>query len=386
MTIHRLQMSAAIFSLGIAASLPACRNTQASSRKAEQGEAATQPRIIKIDVQTVKRLGIRSAPAGDVASAAVLRVPGTLEYNVDKYAEVGALLEGRVSAVLVTIGDRVRAGQTLATLIVPSIANAQAEYLTAAAAAGSARKNLDREEKLLKGELTTAREAELATSEAARAEAQLAATSAKLRALHVDLPRDREAVGGAGRHVLRSPIDGVVVRREVVLGAFLAPDKTAFAVADLSELWATLEVYESDLPYLHLGARVELSFDALAGKTIEGKVALLEPRLTNASRSVRARVAVANTDGQLRPGLFCRASIALPAAESDRVMLPAGAVQPLGDQDVVFIERAAGSYELQPIRVARRTSTIVEATEGVARGEPVVVDGAFFLRGEATRQ
>ncbi|HKQ70660.1 MAG TPA: hypothetical protein VJT73_15045, partial [Polyangiaceae bacterium] len=99
------------------------------------------------------------------------------------------------------------------------------------------------------------------------------------------------------------------------------------------------------------------------------------------------RVAVGNADGELRPGLFCRAAIELPPqAKTDRMLVRAGAVQPLGDQDVVFVERDAGTYEIRPVQIGRRTAEIVEVTEGVVVGEPIVVEGAFLLRGEVTRQ
>jgi len=105
--------------------------------------------------------------------------------------------------------------------------------------------------------------------------------------------------------LLTSPLNGVVVKRFAVLGAFVQPSQTAFAVADLSELWATLEVYESDLAYLQLGAEVDLTIDAIPGKTFQGKVALFDPQIGKASRAIRARVAVPNKDGELRPGSSC---------------------------------------------------------------------------------
>jgi cobalt-zinc-cadmium efflux system membrane fusion protein len=384
---ERLFLTTLYFGACCALGSVSCNTSKADVRVVEARDAGPTLRTVKLDADAVKRLGVRSEPAGGASSTATLRVPGTLDYNLNNYAEVGTLLEGRVATVKVTLGDRVKKGQVLATLVVPSIANAQADFLTASAADGAARKNLEREESLLKDQLTTAREAETARSEAAKTEAELAAVSAKLRALRVEVPHDRQAVGAAGSYSLTSPIDGVVVRREAVLGAFLEPNKTAFAVADLSELWATLEVYESDLPYLRVGAVANLTFDAIPGKAFEGKVALLEPQLGHQSRSIRARVAVPNGDGALRPGLFCRASIALPAeAPTDRMRVAARSVQPLGDEDVVFIERGPGSYEIRPVKVERRTSEIAELSEGVAMAEPIVTDGAYLLRGEVTRQ
>jgi cobalt-zinc-cadmium efflux system membrane fusion protein len=360
---------------------------QASAASLAATDAGTTLRVVAFDPAVLARLGIRVEPAGVAGRAHTVRVSGTLDYDLDHYAEVGALLEGRVSSVAARVGDPVRKGQVLATIVVPSIAEAQAGYLTAKASSVAARKNRDREADLLGHQLTTAREAEIASSEAAKAQADVAAAEAKLRALRVDLPDNDTSVTGAGAYRLTAPIDGTVVRRDAVLGGFLEPNKTAFVVADLSELRAMLEIFEADLPYVRAGAPVRLTLDAMPGRVFEGRVASLDPQMGSATRMVRARVAVPNPDGDIRPGLFVRAAIELPAdLLAAQVLVPAAAVQPLGDEDVVFVERTPGSYEVRPVAIARRTTDIIELARGVSRGENIVVEGAFLLRGEVTRQ
>ena len=223
---------------------------------------STGPRMVKLDVDSLKRLGVHVEGAGGATAHRTLRVPGTLDYNFEHYAEIGVPLEGRVSAVNVRVGDSVKKGTVLASVVVPSIAAAQADYLTAQAGASAAKKNHAREEELLTKQLTTAREAEVAKSEADQADANLAAAEARLRALRVTVPKNDTVVAAAGTLTLTSPIQGVVVVRKANLGAFLSPAERAFVVADLTELWASLEVHESDVSYLHLGAEVELTVDA----------------------------------------------------------------------------------------------------------------------------
>ncbi len=357
-------------------------------------DAGPALRIVSFDPAVLERLGIRVEAAGIAGPAHTVRVSGTLDYDLDHYAEVGALLEGRVASVASRVGDHVSKGQVLATLVVPSIAEAQAGYLTARAAAVAARKNRDRETDLLGNQLTTAREAEVASSDAAKAQADLAAAAGRLRALRVDAPDSDTKIDGAGSYKLASPIDGIVVARDAVLGGFLEPNRTAFVVADLSQLRASLEIFEGDLPYVKAGADVRITVDAVPGKVYEGKVALLDPQVGGATRSVRARVAVPNPDGDLRPGFFVRAAIALPPdLLASRLLIPAEAVQPLGGEDVVFVERTPGSYEVRPVRLMKRTderrsqsSDVAEVADGLVRGENVVVAGSFLLRGEVTRQ
>lgn len=347
---------------------------------------STGPRMVKLDVDSLKRLGVHVEGAGGATAHRTLRVPGTLDYNFEHYAEIGVPLEGRVSAVNVRVGDSVKKGTVLASVVVPSIAAAQADYLTAQAGASAAKKNHAREEELLTKQLTTAREAEVAKSEADQADANLAAAEARLRALRVTVPKNDTVVAAAGTLTLTSPIQGVVVVRKANLGAFLSPAERAFVVADLTELWASLEVHESDVSYLHLGAEVELTVDAHPGQIFKGKLSLVDPQVGTASRAVRARVSVPNPEGILRPGLFVRAQIQLPPDNAGGLLVPSSAVQPLGEEDVVFIEREVGAFEIRPVKIGRRTVDLIEITEGLSNGERIVVEGAFLLRGEASKQ
>jgi multidrug efflux pump subunit AcrA (membrane-fusion protein) len=96
---------------------------------------------------------------------------------------------------------------------------------------------------------------------------------------------------------------------------------------------------------------------------------------------------VPNHDDILKPGLFVRASIKLPEMVArGRLLIPAPAVQPIGDDKVVFVERDAGMFEVRKVQVARKTTEVAEIREGLTKGERIVVDGAFVLRGEVTKQ
>src|SRR4029079_5343746 len=127
-----------------------------------------------------------------------------------------------------------------------------------------------------------------------------------------------------------------------------------------------------------IGQEAELLVDALPGKTYKGKIILVEPQIGKQSRSARAFINIANPDGALKPGLFIRASIKLPEQVATGSMLvPAPAVQPVGDDKVVFVEQAPGSFEVRRVRVVRTTTQVAEIREGLAKGEKIVVEGAF---------
>ncbi len=372
--------SLAMLVIVAAGALAGCGN-KASATTQEPAKEAPAVRQVVVDAETVKRLGIKTAKAGSEGAVATITVPGSIEYDLLHYAEVGPRLDGRIVDVKVKLGDHVKKGDVLADLAVPSLAEAQAAYLTSNAALSAAKKNYEREKGLLEKNLTTAREAEVAQAELNKAQAESQAAKARLDALGV-------AGGGVGGQTrLVAPIEGTVVARNAVLGAFASSAANVFVIADTAKLVATLEVHEADLPYLQLDSEVSFTADGLPGRSFKGKLTYIDPTVNKATRLVRARVQVDNADGTLRPGMFIRSAIALPKiAATGNVALPPEAVQPLGNDDVVFIERSPDHFEVRKVTIARRTSEIVEVKEGVSAGETIVVQGAFLLRGEAAKQ
>ncbi len=364
--------------------LPACRKSPVEVRPSQSEEAALQ--LLRLNPDALARLGIVVEQAGGEAAVHRVELPGTLEYVADKYAEVGYLAEGRITSVHVNVGDKVKRGQPLATLLIPQISDAQALALSAQANLDIARDHARREAALLEEQLTSRSDEELARGRKRVAEADLAGAKAKLALLGADVPQGTGELRSHGHVTLTSPIDGVVVARDATLGAFVEPRDTVFAIADTRTMWAVLDVFESDVGSAREGTPVELTIDALGGKIVKGKVVALEPQVAHESRALRARVEVPNEDGALRRGLFVRASLPIASADSAELLLPRSAVQPLGGRDVVFVEKERGVFEVRTVTTAPRSAQLVRITDGLHKDERIVARGAFVLRGEATKQ
>ncbi|MBK7395063.1 MAG: efflux RND transporter periplasmic adaptor subunit [Myxococcales bacterium] len=359
-----------------------CSSAASATNKPEPAGAAEakKPRTVTVDAETAKRLGITTMVVGQGGLAESIPVPGSVEYDLNHYAEVGPRLDGRITAVKGKLGDSVKKGQVLATIAVPTLAEAQAGGLTANASLEAALKNYNREKDLLAKQLTTARELEVAEAELKKAKAEVAASQARLLALGVG----GQAIGG--QLELVAPIDGMIVQRHAVVGGFLATSANAYVIADTSKLTAVLEVHEADLPYLKLGASVTITADSLPDLAHKGTLTWIDPVVSKTTRLVRARVDLPNDSGTLRPGMFVRGRIVIALPAGSGIILPSQAVQPLGADDVVFVLVSPGHYDIRKVVVGRRTSEIVEVKEGAAKGDTIVVEGAFLLRGEAAKQ
>jgi len=232
--------------------------------------------------------------------------------------------------------------------------------------------------------------------------------------------------------VLKAPIGGVVVSKNVKEGDYLKTGETLFKIVDLSRLWATLDAYESDLPWLRYGQDVTFSVEAMPGETIQGQIAFIEPEVDLKTRTIPIRVNVPNPDGKLKPGMFVRGIVAsrlaedgnvyapnfsgkwispmhpevvkdapgqcdvcgmdlVPAetlgyvdndSESAPIVIPTSAVLRTGKRAVVYVEKPnteMPTYEGREIILGPRAGDYFLVTAGLDSGERVVTHGAFKI-------
>lgn len=180
---------------------------------------------------------------------------------------------------------------------------------------------------------------------------------------------------------IRSPVTGYVVALNVVQGDRVDPDRELFEVADLSRVWAIADVYERDLARVKPGLSAALTLDAYPGKRFDGRIDYVYPRLESETRTLPVRVALANAEGALKPGLFGIVEIGLPTKSG--VTVPSEAVIDTGDRRYVFVETAAGHFDPRVVTTGERSGERVEILEGLVAGERVASSGNFFIDSES---
>jgi cobalt-zinc-cadmium efflux system membrane fusion protein len=189
------------------------------------------------------------------------------------------------------------------------------------------------------------------------------------------------AEGGTGL-MLRAPVAGTVIDRDVVVGQLADPSKTLFRIGDLSKLWLVAHVFERDAVRVQVGTTGTASFAALPGKTVEGSIVWIGREVETASRTVPVRLEVPNPDGTLRPGMSATVSIRVGETSGRVVAVPLAAVQRVGDRWSVFVPKGPGTFEVRPVGRGRDLGGEVEILSGITPGTEVVVDGAFLLKAE----
>jgi membrane fusion protein, heavy metal efflux system len=317
--------------------------------------------------------------AGEGKLSPVVHLTGTVDYDPDRVAAIGARIAGRVRNVFKIEGDRVKSGDVLAEIESAELGAAQAALISARAHHVAALANERREKELAQAKISSNREAEVAAASEASARAELQAAEGRVRAM-----------GGApngepGILQLRSPLEGRVVARTLLRGQFVEPTLTAFKVADLSRVFVELAVFERDVTTIHTGDKVEFTVPGTGHKQVPGRVSYVGDEIDLQTKTAPVRVIVEQPPVPLRPGQSVMATIHTSARSEPTLVLPREAVTSVDGKWTVFVAHDDTSVEPRGIELGRQDGDQVEIVKGLKDGEKVVVTGVFALKSEIFR-
>ncbi|SFJ52559.1 membrane fusion protein, Cu(I)/Ag(I) efflux system [Bosea sp. OK403] len=302
---------------------------------------------VKVSPGKLQRTGVRSEPAERRVLSLPVRASGTIQLDERRITVVTTRSDAFIDHVEnVTTGDQVRKGQPLLRFYSPEIAAASAQYLSS-----------------------------------------LGVQGARQRLENLNVPAEVIAEIERSRKVTTSivwtaPRDGVVTERNVVDGMKAAPGDVLFRLADVSTVWALVDVNERDLPMIELGQAVTVHARGFVGRSFTGQVAVVYPQVNRQTRTTRVRVELANPEGILRPDMYVDAEIAT-GAQAPVITVPMSAVIDSGTRQVVIIDKGEGRFEPRPVKLGQRNADFVEVRDGVAEGDQVVIAANFLIDAES---
>ncbi len=356
---------------------------RAAEEAQEEKPAPGHSREVRLSEDAARAAGIKIVPVSREAFHPHIVASGVIRPISSKSVRMTARAAGRVVRVLADVGDRVQAGQTLATLEGSEVTAALARHRTGTARREAARKSLERAERLLGMQAISCAEVELRRAEAEAVSAEAEAARQELMRLGLDPDAAAPDPGGLAEFPILAPLSGVVLERNVAPGLLVDRETPLFEIADLATVWAVVDVYEKDLGQLEERGEVEVRTDAYPDVIFTGRIALIEPALDEASRTAHVRVVLDNSSKRLRPGLFVTVAVPLRgASEDEATAVPDGAVQKVSGLPAVFVEKSPGLFELRPVETGREAHGVVEIRHGLVAGERVVAEGAFILKSE----
>jgi Cu(I)/Ag(I) efflux system membrane fusion protein len=311
------------------------------------------PDAIKMSKTARQLAGVETLVVGNQSAATSLNLSGRLKANQDETQSVSANFKARIEKLYVNEdGEKVTKGQVIAELYAPDIQVLKEELALA---------KQQQNDKLLNSIKQKIQNYELSVSD-------------------IETLKD-------GRLTLKAPRTGYITELTIEQGDNLKTDQNLMRIADLSTLWAIVDLYESDLEKINVGD--ELNIETSNQQKVSGKITFISPVLDDKSRSAKARVVIDNSALKLKPGVFIKAKLSVEKKSANQpktLMIPKSAVLWTGKRSVVYqlLENENGVYfKMKEVEIGSSSSDFIEIVSGLQPGDKIVSQGAFSIDAEA---
>ena len=334
---------------------------------ADDGETAGPVGTVRIDPVTVQNIGVRTAKAERRSMGRTVRTVGRVDYDEQRLVQLHPKTEGWVEKLYVDkTGSPVEKNAILLSLYSPQLVSTQQEYVLAL-------KNL---ETLQASPFPDVRRG---------AEELVETTLERLRLLDVpehqiaDLARTLEVKKEMHIH---SPAAGIVINIGAREGQYVTPPTELYKIADLTKVWVYVDIFEDELPWVHVGDHATITVTAVPGQTFHGVLSYIYPYAESKTRTIKVRMEFDNTALLLKPDMFADVTIAASNLP-DVLVVPSEAIVRSGVREQVFIQRAPGKFEPRVVTLGVSSEGWTEIRDGVAPGEEVVVSAQFLIDSES---
>ncbi len=374
----RLRAGLAATALLLALTLAGCgksgaKDEHAGEKKEEHSETETE---LTLTSEEAARAGIKVEEVKPRLLAETITVTATIRPDADRLARVAARIEGRIVAVPAKLGDKVRVGQTLATLDSVAVGEAHAAWIEAQAELGIAEVDYKRAESLNAEEIIPRKDYLRAKADRDKAAAALRAAADRLRLLGGSPNASGTAVSA---FAVTAPFAGTVIEKKATLGELASPSEPLFSVADLSRVWIQADLPESALAKVRVGADAKVTVPAYPNEVFGGRVGHIGASLAKDTRTVAARIEVANADGRLKPEMFATATLEVAGDKREAIALPDAAIVLMDGKPTVFVY-AQGAYEAREVEPGERSGGRTVLKSGLLAGDQVVTSGTYALK------
>jgi membrane fusion protein, heavy metal efflux system len=312
----------------------------------------------------------------------VLRLSGTVAFNAFETTPVFSAIGGPVREILVAPGQFVQAGQPLLTVTSPDYSAARSAYIKALDAYALADKLYTRAKDLYSHGAIAEADLQQAESNRTQAHADVESSADALRALGLKNPDAviKNPLPSTAEIPVPAPVTGEVVERLVGPGQLLQGGATqCFTISNTSTVWVLANVFQSDLPYVHVGDSVEINTDTYP-EVFHGKISYIAPALDPTTRTLQARIVAQNPQHKLKRDMYVT-TLVNAGSIPDAITVPDAAVlRDTENQPFVYVRTNNNQFARRQVTLGPSNSGRTQIASGLNEGEQVVGDGSLFLQ------
>ena len=333
----------------------------------EAKSAANQGAVVTIDPAIQQNMNVVTQKVTRRDITQQIRTVGYLDYDQEKIVSVTTKYKGFIEKTYVNyVGQPVKKGQPLFEIYAPELVQTEQELL-------SAKRYADRM-------------ADAGPDVAGRARSLLLAARERLGYWDITPAQieDLESTGKVFRTLkVVAPAAGIVMTRMVGLEGMAAkPGMELLKIADLSDLWLTVEVFSNQLPWVRIGSPAEISLTYFPGETFTGRIRYIEPEVSERTRTIRLTLEVPNRARRLRVGMYATVLFE-PVVAKRALTIPSEAVFRTGERNVVVVAIGDGKFVPRDIKLGPEGDGFVQVLEGLVDGDKVVTSAQFLIDSES---
>jgi RND family efflux transporter MFP subunit len=320
---------------------------------------------VRIPGDRLQMMGVTLDEARMMDFEQSIRTVGRVTVDETRVHHVHTKFEGFIEELFVNfVGQQVRKGDPLFSIYSPELLATQREYLLALKA---------KEQMSQSGQDTSLPGVDLL--EAARQRLALW----DIGPGQIDeLTRTRKPIRAL---ILKSPVTGFVSAKVAVQGMKIMPADAAYDITDLSAVWVMADIYEVNLPFIRVGQPVLVNLPYQPNRKRNGRINYVDPTLDPQTRTVKARIELANPDETLKPDMY--AELELKGSLGRGLGVPESAVISTGERYVVFVAKEEGVYEPREIKIGLRMRGFYQVASGLRAGEKLATQANFLLDSES---
>ncbi|HYK77054.1 MAG TPA: efflux RND transporter periplasmic adaptor subunit [Daejeonella sp.] len=342
-----------------AGSLGACTSKSATPKK-EEKFVVTDTLLKSLLIDTVRQANAN----------AEITLTGKIAPDEDKMVKIYPMVSGIVRDVHVQLGDVVKKEQLLASLKSMEIAGFAKDAIASDADIRNTQRNLQVTQDLYKSGMASEKELEEAKSEHQKA-------LAEGKRAHAVMQLNGNSNTG---YLIKSPISGFVVEKNLTNNMHVRPDnaENLFTIADLSTVWALVNVYESDISRIHTGDEVRITTLSYPDRVFAGKIDKIYSMLDPENKVMRARVKINNPDNLLKPEMFASVQVKALSGENQPVISTRSLIFDK-DQNFVLVVDSNKKVRIQPVEIAKKVGEQAYVKAGLKDGDRIIASRQVFL-------
>jgi Cu(I)/Ag(I) efflux system membrane fusion protein len=330
--------------------------------------AGDTPQVF-LQAAVIQKMGVRTAKVVRKVLHKQIRTQGLVTPDVERLLSIHPRAGGWVEKLhLLTEGDRVERKEELIDFHSPWINQVQLDFITA-----------------LEEYDQTAFEPSRKTELVARVDS-LRNSLRLLNVMDMDIMRIENSRKVQNTIQMYAPQGGVITRLNVSEGSYVEPYDSMFTIVDLSKVWVMVDIYEHQAPWVRKGNIVEIKAPAIPARTWNGVVDYIYPQVDPKTRTLRARITLANPDEALLLNMFVEVGITANATKQSVLTVPRDAVIITGERETVIKSLGKGHFQPVEVNTGRRGEGNVEILSGLQQGDEIVVSGQFLIDSESSLQ